>query len=66
MVYLIYLLYYIYYRSKNTTIKVSKKTLEMLHRLAGELAKERSKRVTFEEAINYLWTLSKTFEIFLK
>jgi hypothetical protein len=40
--------------SKNTTIKVSKKTLEKLHRLAGELAKERSKRVTLEEAINYL------------
>ena len=40
--------------SKNTTIKVSEKTLEKLHRLAGELAKERGKRVTLEKAINYL------------
>lgn len=40
--------------SKNTTIKVSEKTLEQLHRLAGELAKERGKRVTLEKVINYL------------
>ena len=40
--------------SENTTIKVSKKTLEKLHRLAGELTKERGKRVSLERAINYL------------
>ena len=37
--------------SKNTTMKVSKKTLEKLHKLAGELAAKRGKRVTLEEAI---------------
>ncbi|NVM36507.1 MAG: hypothetical protein HWN81_13000 [Candidatus Lokiarchaeota archaeon] len=40
--------------SKNTTIKVSKKTLEKLHKVAGELAAEMGKRVTLEEAINKL------------
>ncbi len=40
--------------SKNTTIKVSKKTLEKLHKLAGELASEMGKRVTLEVAINKL------------
>ncbi len=40
--------------SKNTTIKVSKKTLEKLHKLAGELAAEIGKRVTLEQAINKL------------
>ena len=40
--------------SKNTTIKVSKETLEKLHKLAGELAAEMGKRVTLEEAINKL------------
>lgn len=37
--------------SKNTTIKVSKKTLEKLHKLAGEMATAMGKRVTLEEAI---------------
>ena len=37
--------------SKHTTIKVSKKTLEKLHRLAGALAKENGRRVTLEGAI---------------
>jgi len=37
-----------------TTIKVSKSTLERLHRIAGELAKQRGKRVTLEEAIVHL------------
>lgn len=40
--------------SKNTTIKVSKKTLENLHKLAGEMASELGKRVTLEDAINKL------------
>jgi predicted transcriptional regulator len=40
--------------SKNTTIKVSKKTLEKLHKLAGEMAAIMGKRVTLEEAINKL------------
>lgn len=40
--------------SKNTTIKVSKKTLEKLHKLAGEMATIMGKRVTLEEAINKL------------
>jgi len=54
MVYFIYLLYYIYHMSKNTTVKVSKKTLEKLHKLAGEMATVMGKRVTLEEAINKL------------
>jgi len=37
--------------SKNTTMKVSKKTLEKLHRLAGEMAAKKGRRVTLEEAI---------------
>ncbi len=40
--------------SKNTTIKVSKKTLESLHKLAGEMATKLGKRVTLEDAINKL------------
>ena len=40
--------------SKNTTIKVSKKTLESLHKLAGEMATTMGKRVTLEDAINKL------------
>ena len=40
--------------SKNTTIKVSKKTLEKLHKLAGEMATVMGKRVTLDEAINKL------------
>ena len=37
--------------SKNTTIKVSKNTLKKLHKLAGEIAAEKGKRVTLEEAL---------------
>lgn len=40
--------------SKNTTVKVSKKTLESLHKLAGEMATTMGKRVTLEDAINKL------------
>jgi hypothetical protein len=40
--------------SKNTTIKVSKKTLENLHKLAGEMATEMGRRITLEDAINKL------------
>ena len=40
--------------NKNTTIKVSKKTLEKLHKLAGAIASEKGKRITLEEAINEL------------
>jgi predicted transcriptional regulator len=40
--------------NKNTTIKVSKSTLEKLHKLAGVMASEKGKRVTLEEAINKL------------
>jgi len=40
--------------SKNTTIKVSKKTLESLHKLAGEMANTMGKRVTLEDAISKL------------
>jgi len=40
--------------SKNTTIKVSRKTLKTLHKLAGEMAAAMGKRVTLEEAINKL------------
>lgn len=37
-----------------TTIKVSKKTKERLHRLVGELTKIKGKRVTLEDAIIHL------------
>ncbi len=37
--------------SKNTTMKVSKETLEKLHKLAGEIAAEKGRRVTLEEAL---------------
>jgi len=38
----------------NTTIKVSKSTTERLHRIVGELAKKKGKRITLEDAILYL------------
>jgi len=38
----------------NTTIKVSKSTVERLHRVGGELAKKKGKRITLEDAILYL------------
>ena len=37
--------------SKNTTMKLSKETLEKLHRLAGEIATKKGRRVTLEEAL---------------
>jgi len=37
--------------SKNTTMKLSKKTLNKLHKLAGEIAAEKGRRVTLEEAL---------------
>lgn len=40
--------------SKNTTIKISKKTLERLHRIVGELTYKKGQRVILEEAITFL------------
>jgi hypothetical protein len=37
--------------SKNTTMKLSKRTLKRLHKLAGEIAAEKGKRVTLEDAL---------------
>ncbi|TFF63831.1 MAG: hypothetical protein EU521_00095 [Promethearchaeota archaeon] len=37
--------------SKNTTMKISKKTLKKLHKLAGKMAAEKGRRVTLEEAL---------------
>ncbi len=37
-----------------TTIKVSKKTLKKLHKLAGKLTQEKERRVTLEDAILYV------------
>lgn len=37
--------------SKNTTMKLSKETLEKLHKLAGEIAAQKGRRVTLEEAL---------------
>ena len=37
-----------------TTIKVSKKTLKKLHKLAGKLTQEKERRVTLEDAIIYI------------
>lgn len=48
--------------SKNTTIKVTRKTLESLHRVVGELAKKRGTRVTLEDAIVYLLKKKKSIE----
>lgn len=35
-----------------TSIKVSKKTLKRLHKLAREIAQERGERISLEDAIN--------------
>jgi len=48
--------------SKHTTIKVSKKTLGLLHRLAGNLARKNGKRVTLEQAILHLVQKNKALE----
>ena len=37
-----------------TTIKVTKSTLERLHRVVGELTKQKGKRITLEDAIVHL------------
>lgn len=39
--------------SKNTTIKISKKTLERLHRIVGELTYKKGQRVILEEAVTF-------------
>ncbi len=49
--------------NKNTTIKVTRKTLESLHRVAGELAKKLGKRVTLENAIVYLLKKNEVIEV---
>ena len=49
--------------SNNTTIKVTRKTLESLHRIVGELAKKRGKRVTLEDAIVHLLKKSESIEV---
>lgn len=36
---------------KNSTLKVSKKTLKRLHQLVGELTKEKGRRISLEDAI---------------
>jgi hypothetical protein len=49
--------------NRNTTIKVTRKILESLHRLAGELAKKLGKRVTLEDAIVYLLKKNESIEV---
>lgn len=49
--------------NRNTTIKVTRKILESLHRLAGELAKKLGKRVTLEDAIVYLLKKKESIEV---
>jgi len=49
--------------NKNTTIKVTRKTLESLHRVVGELAKKRGKRVTLEDAIVHLLKKNESLEV---
>ena len=49
--------------SKNTTIKVTRKTLESLHRVVGELAKKLGKRVTLEDAIVHLLKKNESIEV---
>ena len=49
--------------SKNTTIKVTRNTLESLHRVVGELAKKWGKRVTLEDAIVHLLKKSESLEV---
>jgi len=48
--------------SKNTIIKVTRKTLESLYRVVGELAKKRGKRVTLEDAIVHLLKKNESLE----
>lgn len=48
--------------SKNTTIKVTRKTLESLHRVVGDLAKKQGKRVTLDDAIVYLLKKNKSLD----
>jgi len=48
--------------SKNTTIKVTKNTLKRLHRLVGELTKQRGTRVTLEDAIILLLEKNESLE----
>lgn len=45
-----------------TTIKVSKSTLERLHRVVCELTKQKGKRITLEEAIIHLLETSELKE----
>ncbi len=49
--------------SKNTTIKVTRKTLESLHRVVGELANKLGKRVTLEDAIVHLLKKYKSLKV---
>ena len=49
--------------SKNTKIKVTRKTLESLHRLIEELVKRRGKRVTLEDAIVHLLKKKESLEV---
>ncbi len=49
--------------SKNTTIKVTRKTLESLHRVVGELANKLGKRVTLEDAIVHLLKKNESLEV---
>ena len=46
-------------RNNYTTIKVSKDTVRRLHKLVGELIKQRERRVSLEEAIIYLLKIEK-------
>ncbi len=48
--------------SKNTTIKVTRKTLESLHRVVGDLAKKQGKRVTLDDAIVHLLKKDKSLD----
>jgi hypothetical protein len=38
-----------------TSIKVSHETLQRLHRVAGELKVKQGRKVSLEDAINFLW-----------
>jgi len=49
--------------SKNPIIKVTRKTLEILHRVVRELAKKRGKRVTLEDAIVHLLKKNESTEV---
>ncbi len=45
-----------------STIKVTKKTLQKLHKFVGKLKQLKGERISMEDAINYLLSENKKYE----